>query len=193
MSHEFITVATLSSPVEASLVQNQLEAAGIRSFMSDEVAVGMAWYLGNAIGGIKVQVAESDAPRAFDVVNDHEPVTITEADWRNPAGLDEEAEEFDRQWEEDETAEEESAAKTPDSDLNEIVDRAWKMAVYGILFFPLQLYSLLLLAKIAFSGEYLTFEQRRKVRISYFVNTWMILVLLFLAIDASSRFFMQFQ
>ncbi|WP_417387023.1 DUF2007 domain-containing protein [Gimesia sp.] len=193
MSQELITVATLSSPVEASLVQNQLEAAGIRSFMSDEAAVGMAWYLGNAIGGVKVQVAESDAPRAFDVVNGHEPVTITEADWRNPAGLDEEAEEFDSEWEEDEAAEEESAAKTPDSDLNEMVDRAWKTAVYGILLFPLQLYSLLLLIKIAFRGENLSFEQRRKVRISYFMNTWMILVLLFLAIDASSRFFMQFQ
>ena len=131
MSHELITVATLNTPVEASLVQNQLEAAGIRSFMSDEAAVGMAWYLGNAIGGVKVQVAESDAPRAFDVVNDHEPVTITEEDWRNPAGLDEEAEEFDSQWEEDEAAEEESAAKTPDSDLNEIVDRAVANAVEG--------------------------------------------------------------
>tara|TARA_R110002167_G_scaffold365808_1_gene591488 strand:- start:138 stop:719 length:582 start_codon:yes stop_codon:yes gene_type:complete len=193
VSHELITVATLSSPVEASLVQNQLEAAGIRSFMSDEAAVGMAWYLGNAIGGVKVQVAESDAPRAFDVVNDHEPVTITEADWRNTARLDGEAEEFDSQWEEDEAAEEESAAKTPDSDLNEIVDRAWKMAVYGIMLFPLQLYSLLLLIKIAFRGEHLSVEQRRKVRFSYFVNTWMILVLLFLAIDASTRFFMQFQ
>lgn len=193
MTHELITVATLSSPVEASLVQNQLEAAGIRSFMSDEAAVGMAWYLGNAIGGVKVQVAESDAPHAFDVVNDHEPVTITEEDWRNPAGLDEEAEEFDRQWEEDETDEEGSHADSPVSDLNKMVDRAWKTAIYGIMFFPLQLYSLLLLAKIAFRGEHLSFEQRRKVRISYFVNSGMILVLLFLAIDASSRFFVLFQ
>ena len=187
MSHELITVATLSSPVEASLVQNELEAAGIRSFMSDEVAVGMAWYLGNAIGGIKVQVAESDVPRAFEVVHDHEPVTITEEDWRNTKGLDGEAGDFDEQWEEDEAADAEL------TDLNQMVDRAWKMAVYGIMFFPLQLYSLLLLAKIAFRGERLSVEQRRKVRISYFVNTWMILVLLFLAIDASTRLFMQFQ
>lgn len=189
MSHELITVATLSSPVEASLVQNQLEAAGIRSFMSDEAAVGMAWYLGNAIGGVKVQVAESDAPRAFEVVHDHEPVTITEEDWRNTKGLDGETGDFDEQWEEDEAAD----AEVTDSDLNQMVDRAWKMAVYGIMFFPLQLYSLLLLIKIAFRGERLSVEQRRKVRISYFVNTWMILVLLFLAIDASTRLFMQFQ
>ena len=178
MSHELITVATLSSPVEASLVQNELEAVGIRSFMSDEAAVGMAWYLGNAIGGVKVQVAD-----------DHEPVTITEEDWRNTKGLDGETGDFDEQWEEDEAAD----AEVTDSDLNQMVDRAWKMAVYGIMFFPLQLYSLLLLAKIAFRGERLSVEQRRKVRISYFVNTWMILVLLFLAIDASTRLFMQFQ
>ncbi|MEQ9066942.1 MAG: DUF2007 domain-containing protein, partial [Gimesia chilikensis] len=66
MSNDFITIATTSTPTEASLIRNQLEAEGIRVYLSDEEAVGMAWYLGNALGGIKVQVASEDADRAFE-------------------------------------------------------------------------------------------------------------------------------
>lgn len=54
MSTDFVTVATTGTLTEASLIRNQLEAEGIRVFLSDEATVGMAWYLGNAIGGVKV-------------------------------------------------------------------------------------------------------------------------------------------
>ena len=61
MSDKLVTVATFGTPTEAALVRNQLEDQGIRVFLADEATVGMAWILGTAVGGVKLQVVEHDA------------------------------------------------------------------------------------------------------------------------------------
>lgn len=65
MSTELVTIATFNTPAEASIVRNQLEAAGIRCFLADEATMNMAWHLGVAVGGVKLQVAKQDAARAL--------------------------------------------------------------------------------------------------------------------------------
>ncbi|MCH9653423.1 MAG: DUF2007 domain-containing protein [Planctomycetes bacterium] len=169
MSDELVTVATLNTPVEASLVRNQLEAEGIRAFLSDAETVGMVWYMGNAVGGIKVQVAESDVDRAFEILDAHEPVTITEEDWQT-------AESEDDDWNEgagndfDQEKEEDGEEEQPVSEFDEMVDRAYKAAFLGVLFIPLQVYSLSILVTIFFGSTPLNPENRRKVKIAFLID-----------------------
>jgi hypothetical protein len=73
-SHDdFITVATFWNPAEAHVVRSRLEAEGIRAYLADEMTVTMDWLLSNAIGGIKLQVAEKDAARALRVLAEKQP------------------------------------------------------------------------------------------------------------------------
>jgi hypothetical protein len=58
------TVATFSKPEEAHLLRTRLEAAGIPAFVQDEHIVQMDWLYSNAIGGVRVQIADEDVPAA---------------------------------------------------------------------------------------------------------------------------------
>ncbi len=58
------TIATFSLPHEAHMLRMRLEGAGIPAFLQDENTVQMDWLYSNAIGGVKVQVAEEDWHRA---------------------------------------------------------------------------------------------------------------------------------
>lgn len=186
MSDVLVTVATLNTPTEASLVRNLLDAEGIPVFLSDTEAVGMAWYLGNALGGIKVQVAESDVERAFEVLDDHEPVTITEEDWKIAESFEGESEGEKDEWrdgEEEHNLDEREAE--PATELDAMVNRAYKSAFFGVLFFPLQFYSLALLTKILMGSHDLNSEQRKKMTIGYILCSVM-LTFMFLVFFESS-------
>jgi hypothetical protein len=63
-----VTVWSCSLPPEAAAIRLRLEAAGIPVFLADENTIAMDWLLSNAIGGIKVQVAEPDVPRACEIL-----------------------------------------------------------------------------------------------------------------------------
>lgn len=61
-SGRMVTVATFTKPEEAHLFSMNLESAGIESFIQDENFVQVDMLLSNAIGGVRVQVAEEDLP-----------------------------------------------------------------------------------------------------------------------------------
>lgn len=61
-SGRMVTVATFTKPEDAHLFSMNLESAGIESFIQDENFVQMDMLLSNAIGGVRVQVAEEDVP-----------------------------------------------------------------------------------------------------------------------------------
>jgi len=65
MNVRLVTVATFDMPHKAELAKIALEEAGIRAEVNDREIVAMDWLLLNAVGGIKVQVAEEDAERAL--------------------------------------------------------------------------------------------------------------------------------
>ena len=54
------TIATFSKPEEAHLFRTRLEAAGI----PDEHLIQMDWLYSNAIGGVRVQIADKDVEAA---------------------------------------------------------------------------------------------------------------------------------
>ena len=64
MSSKLVTVATFMTPVEADVARNALEAEGIACQVLDDTILGLLWQLGNALGGVKLQVDSRDAARA---------------------------------------------------------------------------------------------------------------------------------
>ena len=70
MADNLKTLATFTTPIEADIVRNWLEAAGVQAFLGDEQTVGWLWHLGTALHGVKVLVAEADLPRALEVLEE---------------------------------------------------------------------------------------------------------------------------
>ena len=64
MGTRLVTIATFDQVVQAQLSADALRAAGIDAVVADAEVVSMDWLLGQAVGGIKVQVREEDADRA---------------------------------------------------------------------------------------------------------------------------------
>jgi hypothetical protein len=58
------TVATFSKPEDAHLLRAHLEGNGIAAFVRDDETVSTDWALSNAIGGVKVDVADEDQAAA---------------------------------------------------------------------------------------------------------------------------------
>ncbi len=69
MADRIVTVATYGTVHEAHLAKNELEEAGIRTVLADEEVVGSLWHVGIAVGGVKVQVNESDLEKACEIIN----------------------------------------------------------------------------------------------------------------------------
>lgn len=68
MSDRAVTIATYPFAAEAHFFRDQLEAEGIKAFVADENVVTNDWFLGNAVGYIKLQVREADAEAAHAVL-----------------------------------------------------------------------------------------------------------------------------
>jgi hypothetical protein len=63
-----VTVATFTTPVEAEMARVRLERLGIRAFLGNAIAVGVMPFLGNDLGGISLQVLETDAEQARELL-----------------------------------------------------------------------------------------------------------------------------
>jgi len=73
VTENFITIARYSTPYEANLAKGSLESAGIPVFIADEYTIGMNWLYSNALGGVKVQVPESMAAQAYELLSYNVP------------------------------------------------------------------------------------------------------------------------
>ena len=63
-----VTLRICSTLPEAQVIQSQLGGSGIKSFLPDEFTIQNNWMWANAIGGIRLQVAEEDAARAEEIL-----------------------------------------------------------------------------------------------------------------------------
>jgi hypothetical protein len=63
------TIATFSKVDDAHLLRMRLEAGGIEAFLQDENVVQWDWLLSNAIGGVRVQVADANAEAALELLS----------------------------------------------------------------------------------------------------------------------------
>ena len=64
-----VTIASFSQPYEAEIAKTHLESEGILSFLSNENVVGINWLWSNAVGGVKLQVAEPDVEAARQILS----------------------------------------------------------------------------------------------------------------------------
>ena len=72
MADDLVTVATFEFLPLAEASRAHLIAEGIPAFLSDAETVYMAWWLGNALGYIKLQVPEAQAERARGILDETE-------------------------------------------------------------------------------------------------------------------------
>lgn len=73
MLEELITISKFVSLGEAKLAQGKLVSAGISAFVCDENMHAMNWHMGMALGGIRLQVPDSQVVRALEVLEDFDP------------------------------------------------------------------------------------------------------------------------
>lgn len=69
-SCDTVVVATVSQPMDATMVQVRLGADGIESQLDGEFTVAVNPLLSNALGGVRVLVSAGDAERAAEIVAD---------------------------------------------------------------------------------------------------------------------------
>jgi hypothetical protein len=62
------TIAAFSKPMDAHLLIARLEGSGIKAYARDENMVTLDWLASNAIGGVKVDVADEDYTKALEVM-----------------------------------------------------------------------------------------------------------------------------
>lgn len=170
MSDSLVTVATFGDTVEANLAKNRLESAGVQAFLADEETVNMDWLLGNAIGRIKLQVGDQDAEAARTLLSQHGDREASAAlgpeEIRFESNLAEPTPEWEDQEADQEADEFEPAPTTRDKN----AERAFRGAVFGVLFFPLQFYVFYLLLRVFLSDEPLGDRERRKAIIAGIIN-----------------------
>jgi Zn finger protein HypA/HybF involved in hydrogenase expression len=69
-NEKFITVLTVTFPHEVAVIRGRLEAEGITCFVKDEMTVQVNPFYSNAIGGVKLQVLESDLNQAVEILKE---------------------------------------------------------------------------------------------------------------------------
>jgi hypothetical protein len=155
------TVATFNTPHEAELAKNLLEQEGITAYLADAEAVGMNWMMGVGLGGVKVQVAEADAPRAGAILRVRRRRRATQDDY----GAKDRVRTSERVRPGVAPAEGDEEHDEPESEANADAARAWRAAVFGLLppLLPLlHFYSAFLLFKLLGGKETLSPAAKRK-------------------------------
>lgn len=65
-----ITVATFQFPHEAHVIKSKLESMGIPVLLQDELTVQAYGFISNALGGVKLQIQESDVSTALPILKE---------------------------------------------------------------------------------------------------------------------------
>ncbi|GAB5523765.1 MAG: hypothetical protein Roseis2KO_16370 [Roseivirga sp.] len=67
---KMVTVATFHLPQDAYIIRGRLESDGIFCYLKDELTVQSDNIISNAIGGVKLQVHESDVKQALPILEE---------------------------------------------------------------------------------------------------------------------------
>jgi len=68
MTDRLITIANFNEPLEAHLAKIKLESAGIKCFLLGENFTATYWWASFADRGVKLQVKETEAKRALEIL-----------------------------------------------------------------------------------------------------------------------------
>ncbi len=183
MDDKLVTIATFGNAVEANLAKNRLETAGIRAFLADADTVDMAWQLAGALGGIKLQIPEGDEEVARSLLEGPQEAVaaraagaarrkqrkvikltaVTAAGPRMPSVA---ADEFDEDDDEADFGDDEDDDEAEVPEIDRVADRAFRSALFGILFFPIEFYALGLLLHILLGRDRPSPAQQWKVAVA---------------------------
>ena len=161
MNEPLTTVAVFSTPIEAELARNRLEEQGIPAIVADAETVGL-FQLGGAFGGVKVQVAESDARRARRVLAVR--VASAEQEEDEDYEADERIQDRSRVRIRHSPAKAEGEDEEVETESDATAARAWRSAVIGLLVLPplLHFYSAWLLFQLPWTEGALTPRGKQK-------------------------------
>ena len=67
---KFITIKTFTFAYELAVLKGRLESEGIQCFIKNENFSQIASLYSNAIGGVQLQVLESDIPEAIEILKE---------------------------------------------------------------------------------------------------------------------------
>ena len=82
---KFTTILTGTFGSEIAVVRSKLESEGIDCFVKNELTAQVLPHISNAVGGVKLQIRESDLARALEILNQTEaPSLETEANESQP-------------------------------------------------------------------------------------------------------------
>lgn len=152
MSDKLVTVARFTDPMQAALARSHLQAAGIRAFLLGESITAIAWHLTNAVGGIRMQVANEDAERANAILSEPAHSWPDASDHLDSAASDPDG---------DEQGDRTAPFEEP-SFRDEIAERAFRSAALSWFFPPFHLYTFWLLVKVIASDERMSRRSRNR-------------------------------
>jgi hypothetical protein len=178
MSDRLVTVATFHEPVAAALARNFLESEGIPAVLFDEDTIATGWMLSGAIGGIKLQVAPIHLERAEMLLAqiqasrddaDDEPLPQTAIATQEIA--------------------EDMRSEREDRELiNQLTDKLFRSAVFGLIFCPLIFYTIYLLMEIMCTEGTISPNRRWKIWVSMPLMVVPLLLMVFLAMPSWCMF-----
>jgi hypothetical protein len=178
MSYRLVTVATFHEPVAAALARNFLESEGIPSVLFDEDTIATDWMLSGAIGGIKLQVAPIHLERAEMLL----------------AQIQAEREDADDELipqtaiATQEIAEDMRSEREDRELINQLTDKLFRSAVFGLIFCPLFFYTIYLLMEIASTEGTISPNRRWKIWVSMPLMAVPLLLMVFLAMPSWCMF-----
>jgi hypothetical protein len=161
-------VATYGNVAEAHAVRNELEAAGIPAQVTDEIAGSSLFYVGSALGGVKLVVREKDVPAARKI--------LAELDAAGERAETDEAMDGDERQREDPDDEYDTpAVREKDAQAG----RIGRAAVLGPFLCPplLNIYSLILIAQNSDLASDADESVRRKIRWALIINFALVILM----------------
>ena len=143
MNQNPVFAGIYTNAIDAAMAKNLLEAEGIKALIADDQAIGMAWQMSIAMGGVKVLVSEGDLPRAEAVLAGLNRSLAHEVSQEpdSNAGEGTSTEIYDE-------SSDLETQQTACSDRERLAEASWKGSLISILFLPLQLYVFWMLLRI---------------------------------------------
>lgn len=156
MMHSLTTVATFNTVEEAALARNRLDEEGIKTFLENENTVQLFWHMGNALGGVKLQVADTEADAARAILAEHHTDALMEHEFFQ----EEQSEECEGEALLQADTTEEPEQEPNNRETNAL--RAYRSAIVTFAFFPFAFYTYWLIYNVVVADHPLRPEYQRK-------------------------------
>lgn len=75
---KLVVVGRYSFPIEAQIAKSALNAAGIAAYLADEHTINMQWLYSDALGGVRLMVAEENVSEAEEILQQDFSGTLQE-------------------------------------------------------------------------------------------------------------------